>query len=113
MMGSHDMYMNQSRMHDPHSPSLKPEFGHHPGLLSGLGTHHSSPRQDPYSYSNSDEDGCSPNRTAAPFSMGFSSMPMPLIAPKAKKPRKPRKPRSPKTDPLLAMQQLKEEDSRR
>ena len=94
--------------------------------------------KDPYNFSNSDDDGCSPNaRLGGPhFPMGFS-MPMPLIAPKAKKPRKPRKPRSPKhpatlgaslgglgglaalggapgvEQSMLAMQALKEEDSRR
>ena len=53
MMGSHEMYMSSQSsaaargMHDTSSPSVASslkEFGHHPGLLGGLGNHH-SPRQ--------------------------------------------------------------------
>ena len=99
----HDMY----RQHlDPHHSShlahLPPHLGHFP-------------RPDPYSFPTSDEELVSPpGRGPNPLSMGFSGMPMPLIAPKAQKPRKPRKPRSPKQpqDGTILSMQIKE-DSRR
>ena len=99
----HDMY----RQHlDPHHSShlahLPPHLGHFP-------------RPDPYSFPTSDEELVSPpGRGPNPLTMGFSGMPMPLIAPKAQKPRKPRKPRSPKQpqDGTILSMQIKE-DSRR
>ena len=109
-MAEHEMYPHQPRAHDSHHSS---HLGH-PALSQFPG------RQgpDPYSFSGaSDEDGCSPNRGGAPpFNpMGFHGMPMPLIAPKAKKPRKPRKPKSPRPlpDPAVLAMQMQREDSRR
>ena len=109
-MAEHEMYPHQPRAHDSHHSS---HLGH-PALSQFPG------RQgpDPYSFSGaSDEDGCSPNRGGAPpFNpMGFHGMPMPLIAPKAKKPRKPRKPKSPRPlpDPTVLAMQMQREDSRR
>jgi len=100
----------QENHQDEDFAHIKPEFGH-PGLG---GLPNQFPRmggQDPYSFANSDDEMCSPNRGSGPFpAMGFSNMPMPLIAPKPKKPRKPRKPRSPKPDGILSMQM--KEDSR-
>ena len=114
MAEQHEIYMNQSRAHESHHSShIKPDFGH-PGLggLPNQFPRMGGPGQDPYSFANSDDEMCSPNRGSAPFTaMGFSNMPMPLIAPKPKKPRKPRKPRSPKPDGILSMQM--KEDSRR
>ena len=116
MPEQHEIYMNQSRAHESashHSSHIKPEFGQHPGL----GGHHPMfPRlpghhADPYSFGNSDDELCSPGPRPAPaFPLGFSGMPMPLLAPKVKKPRKPRKPRSPKP-PELSSQAS--QDSRR
>ena len=110
----HNMYMNQNRAHQQHeshhSSHIKSEFGH---PLAGM-PNHQHPRgisQDPYSFS--DEDMCSPpNGRPPPFgNMGYSNIPMPLIAPKPKKPRKPRKPKEPKPDEASLMQ-LKSEPKR-
>ena len=109
-MAEHEMYPHQSRAHDSHHSSHlgHPALGQFPGRQG----------PDPYSFSGaSDEDGCSPNRGGGPpFNpMGFHGMPMPLIAPKAKKPRKPRKPKSPRPlpDPTVLAMQMQREDSRR
>ena len=104
----HEMYMAAAgRALDPHHP------GHGLAGLGALSSHFSrpSPGQDPYNFPNSDDEHCSPTRGSNPLQMGFSGMPMPLIAPKAQKPRKPRKPKSPKPDPSLMSMPIKE-DSR-
>ena len=107
----HEMYMaaaaGRAAHLDSHSSHLP-----HPGLAHlGHFSRMAGAAADPYSFPTSDEEMCSPTRGANPLSMGFSGMPMPLIAPKAQKPRKPRKPKSPKPDGILSMQM--KEDSRR
>ena len=109
----HEMYMaaaaGRAAHLDSHSSHLP-----HPGLAHLQASHFSrmaGGAADPYSFPTSDEEMCPPSRGANPLSMGFSGMPMPLIAPKAQKPRKPRKPKSPKPDGILSMQM--KEDSRR
>ena len=67
---------------------------------------------DPYNFPNSDDEMVSPGRGSNPLQMGFSGMPMPLIAPKAQKPRKPRKPKSPKPDAVGLLSMQMKEDSR-
>ena len=107
----HEMYMaaaaGRAAHLDSHSSHLP-----HPGLAHlGHFSRMAGAAADPYSFPTSDDEMCSPTRGANPLSMGFSGMPMPLIAPKAQKPRKPRKPKSPKPDGILSMQM--KEDSRR
>ena len=116
----HEMYIGRGVGPPPPHDSLHSSHHlTHPAGLSHLGLnqfgrmggHPHSHGQDPYNFPNSDEELCSPGRTSGPLTMGFSGMPMPLIAPKAQKPRKPRKPRSPKQEEILSMQM--KEDSRR
>lgn len=95
---------------------------HHPSHgLPGLGAlqqHFSrtaaaaAGQPDPYNFPNSDDEMVSPGRGSNPLQMGFSGMPMPLIAPKAQKPRKPRKPKSPKPEAVGLLSMQMKEDSR-
>ena len=110
----HEMYIGRSQPPPPPHDSHHSSHLSHPGLGHlGLNQFGRLPHgQDPYNFPNSDEELCSPGRPGPPpLNMGFSGIPMPLIAPKAQKPRKPRKPRSPKQEGLLSMQM--KEDSRR
>ena len=113
----HEMYIGRAPPPPPPHDSHHSSHLAHPGLshlgLQQFGRMAALPHGDPYNFPNSDEELCSPGRPGgqAPLNMGFSGIPMPLIAPKAQKPRKPRKPRSPKQEGLLSMQM--KEDSRR